>query len=109
MSYPKPVRPGGVPLHVGGHSRAAARRAGRFGDGLQPLGVHGEELAGPVGLMREEAEKAGRDPARLELSLGHLALRIDAAKAERLAAQGADRVVLAPATVRMSSTRHDDR
>lgn len=88
MSYPKPVRPGGVPLHVGGHSRVAARRAGRFGDGLQPLGVHGEELAGLVGLMREEAEKAGRDSARLELSLGHLASRIDAA-------QGADRVVLA--------------
>jgi probable F420-dependent oxidoreductase len=95
MSYPKPAQPGGVPLHVGGHSRAAARRAGRFGDGLQPLGVHGEELAGLLRLMREEAEKAGRDPAGLELSLGHLVSRIDAGKAERLASQGADRVVLA--------------
>lgn len=95
MSYPKPARPGGVPLHVGGHSRAAARRAGRYGDGLQPLGVAGEELAGPVALMREEAGKAGRDPDALELSLGHLVSRIDAGRAERLAAQGADRVVLA--------------
>ena len=95
MSYPKPAQPGGVPLHVGGHSRAAARRAGRLGDGLQPLGVAGEELAALVGLMRAEAEAAGRDPEALELTLGHLAGRIDEGKAERLAAQGADRVVLA--------------
>ena len=30
-SFPKPVRPGGVPIHIGGHSEAAARRAGRLG------------------------------------------------------------------------------
>lgn len=95
MSYPKPAQRGGVPLHIGGHSRAAARRAGRHGDGLQPLGVHGDALSALVRLMREEADRAGRDAARLELSLGHLVSRIDATKAERLAAQGADRVVLA--------------
>lgn len=95
MSFPKPVRPGGVPLHVGGHSRAAARRAGRYGAGLQPLGVAGEELAGLVGLMREEAERAGRDPDALELTLGHLVDRVDAGRADRLAALGADRLVLA--------------
>ena len=103
MSYPKPVRAGGVPLHIGGHSRAAARRAGRYGDGLQPLGVAGDELAALVVLMREEAEKAGRDPDGLELSLGHLVARIDVERAERLAAQGADRVVLA-----MTPTRDID-
>lgn len=95
MSYPKPAQPGGVPIHVGGHSRAAARRAGRRGDGLQPLGVAGEELASLVALMREEAERAGRDPAALELSLGHLVSRITPEKAESLAALGADRIVLA--------------
>ncbi|MCB9416064.1 MAG: TIGR03619 family F420-dependent LLM class oxidoreductase, partial [Mycolicibacterium sp.] len=42
MSYPKPARPQGIPVHIGGHSRAAARRAGRLGDGLQPLGVAGD-------------------------------------------------------------------
>ncbi|KQZ75577.1 MULTISPECIES: LLM class F420-dependent oxidoreductase [unclassified Nocardioides] len=95
MSYPKPAQPGGVPLHVGGHSKAAARRAGRYGDGLQPLGVAGEELAALVKLMRTEAEGAGRDPEALEVSLGHLVSRIDQPRAERLAAQGADRIVLA--------------
>lgn len=92
---PRPTRATGVPLHIGGHSKAAARRAGRHGDGLQPLGVAGDELAGLVALMHAEAETAGRDPGSLELSLGHLVTRIDATKAERLAAQGASRVVLA--------------
>lgn len=100
MSYPKPARPGGIPIHIGGHSRAAARRAGRLGDGLQPLGVAGEELSGLVALMRAEAESAGRDPDRLELSLGHLAARIDPGRAARLEAQGASRVVLATTPTR---------
>ncbi len=60
MSYPKPV--GRVPIHIGGHSRAAARRAGRIGDGLQPLGVAGEGLSELVSVMRTTAEEAGRDP-----------------------------------------------
>ena len=95
MSYPKPVRPGGVPLHVGGHSLAAARRAGRRGDGLQPLGVGKEELAELVDVMRAEAERSGRDPGALELTLGHTTARITAEKAGALAARGADRIVLA--------------
>ncbi|QIX25606.1 LLM class F420-dependent oxidoreductase [Nocardioides sp. JQ2195] len=95
MSYPKPAQAGGVPLHIGGHSKAAARRAGRHGDGLQPLGVMGEELAALLKLMRTEAEQAGRDPEALELSLGHLVTKINQDRAEKLGAQGADRIVLA--------------
>jgi probable F420-dependent oxidoreductase len=91
---PAPVR-GSIPIHVGGHTKAAARRAGRLGDGLQPLGVAGDELADLRLIMAEAAEDAGRDPAALELSLGHLVTRIDAAKAERLETAGATRVVLA--------------
>ena len=92
---PRPARASGVPIHVGGHSVAAARRAGRFGDGLQPLGVAGDELARLVDVMRREADDAGRDSDALELSLGHLVTRIDASRAERLAEQGASRIVLA--------------
>ncbi|HEX6311877.1 MAG TPA: LLM class F420-dependent oxidoreductase, partial [Acidimicrobiia bacterium] len=33
-SYPKPVQENGIPIVVGGHSPAAARRAGRLGDGF---------------------------------------------------------------------------
>lgn len=93
MSYPKPSSR--IPIHIGGHSRAAARRAARLGDGFQPLGVSGPELAALLTLMRDEAAAIGRDPAELEVSLGHLVTKIDTDRAGSLAAQGADRIVLA--------------
>jgi probable F420-dependent oxidoreductase len=91
--YPKPGAR--VPIHIGGHSRAAARRAGRLGDGFQPLGVGGSELTDLIAVMRREATQVGRDPDTLELSLGHLVTKIDADRADKLAALGADRLVLA--------------
>jgi probable F420-dependent oxidoreductase len=92
--YPKPVARGGVPIHIGGHSRAAARRAGRLANGFQPLGVAGPDLASLLTLMRDEAAAAGRDPAALEVSLGHSVTKIDAERAGGLLDQGADRIVL---------------
>jgi probable F420-dependent oxidoreductase len=103
-SYPKPAAR--VPIHVGGHSRAAARRAGRLGDGFQPLGVGGSELTDLITVMRDEASGVGRDPDALELSLGHLVTKIDADRAYKLAALGADRVVLGmPPTADLSDAR----
>jgi probable F420-dependent oxidoreductase len=93
MCYPKPSPH--VPIHIGGHSKAAARRAGRLGDGFQPLGVSGLALDVLVGIMRDEATKFGRDPETLELSLGHLVTKIDPDRAGKLASMGADRIVLA--------------
>lgn len=92
---PKPVAGPKLPVHIGGHSPAAARRAGRLGDGFQPLGVTGAPLDALLALMRDEASAAGRDPAGIEVSLGHAVTKIDAERAGRLAAQGADRLVLA--------------
>ncbi|MBV9092162.1 MAG: LLM class F420-dependent oxidoreductase [Mycobacteriaceae bacterium] len=93
--YPKPAQGPGLPVHVGGHSRAAARRAGRLGDGFQPLGVAGARLQSLLGDMRDAASQAGRDPSVLELTLGHLVTKIDAERAARLAEMGAERIVLA--------------
>lgn len=95
LCSPKPVAGQHLPVHIGGHSKAAARRAGRFGDGFQPLGVTGAELDSLLMLMRDEAQDAGRDPADIEVSLGHSVTKIDAERAERLTTQGADRLVLA--------------
>jgi probable F420-dependent oxidoreductase len=92
---PKPVNGQHLPVHIGGHSKAAARRAGRFGDGFQPLGVSGAQLGDLLTLMRDEAAMAGRNPASIEVSIGHSVTKIDTERAERLAAQGADRLVLA--------------
>jgi alkanesulfonate monooxygenase SsuD/methylene tetrahydromethanopterin reductase-like flavin-dependent oxidoreductase (luciferase family) len=56
-SYPKPVKKN-VPIHVGGHSLAAARRVGRYGDGFFPTIVNPEKLKEPFALVRSEAEKS---------------------------------------------------
>jgi probable F420-dependent oxidoreductase len=61
---PRPANPGGVPLIMGGHSGAAARRAGRLADGFFPA------VADPAPLFaecRRAAEEAGRDPGAIEL------------------------------------------
>jgi probable F420-dependent oxidoreductase len=92
--YPKPAQRR-LPIHIGGHSVAAAKRAGRLGDGFQPLGVAGRQLSQLVAVMREEAERAGRDPEALELSLGHMVAKVDMDRAAKLTELGASRVVLA--------------
>lgn len=63
---PRPTR--SVPVHVGGHSPAAARRAGRLGDGFLPLGVGPDELARLRRILEESARDAGRDPSAIEIS-----------------------------------------
>jgi probable F420-dependent oxidoreductase len=69
---PAPVAPGGVPIIVGGHSDASARRAGRLGDGFLPIVASGDsfaaETAHRLDVMRAAAEEAGRDPDAIEIS-----------------------------------------
>jgi len=94
-SYPKPARPGGVPIHIGGHTSVSIRRAARRGDGWVPLGVEGEELVRAIAMLRREAEAAGRDPDAIELTLGALASKATVDTVEELAALGAGRVTMA--------------
>ena len=56
---------GTVPIIVGGHSRPAARRAGRLGDGYFPARGAPADL---IGLARQAAEEHGRDPDTLEIT-----------------------------------------
>lgn len=69
---PKPAQHDGIPIYVGGHSEAAARRAGRLGDGFMPLGLggYGMDTTKLVETMRAAAEEAGRDPNALEVISG---------------------------------------
>lgn len=68
VSEPRPVQRGGVPIVIGGHSSAAARRAGRLGDGFYPLGVSPERLAELRRIMDDAARACARDPAAIELT-----------------------------------------
>src|SRR5580658_382607 len=61
--YPKPVQKGGVPIHVGGHSPAAAKRAGRYGDGFFPALAEIPKLKELFALMNSEAEKPDATPS----------------------------------------------
>lgn len=62
---PKPPQGGGIPLWIGGGSPAALRRAGRVGDGWMASGLLGEAAATAISTVKEEAERAGRDPEAL--------------------------------------------
>ncbi len=60
-THPKPVRPEGIPIHIGGHSPPSIRRAARRGDGWQPLGLWGEELAEALARLQAACGAVGRD------------------------------------------------
>lgn len=79
-SYPKPVQQPGVPIVVGGHTELAARRAARYGDGFFPGVTEDEKLRWLLGVMREECEKLGRDPAEIEVTSGRVAPTPDSVK-----------------------------
>jgi probable F420-dependent oxidoreductase len=92
-SNPKPVQPGGIPIVVGGHSQAAARRAGRLGNGFFPGRFRDEDLQPLLETMRASATEAGRDPAAIEITAGG-ALDLDGVR--RFADLGVERVVIPP-------------
>jgi probable F420-dependent oxidoreductase len=87
--YCLPRPPAGeVPIIIGGHSRAAARRAGRLGDGFFPArGVPAELLD----VVRSSAEAAGRDPDRIEITTS---MPDDLGQLPELARAGVDRVLV---------------
>jgi len=103
--HPTPLRPGGVPVHVGGMSRAALRRVVERGDGwvaLHDLSV--PDTSGLVDLLRllearlEEAGRARDDVhavVRLVGGSGDQAAELPALAAS-LARAGFDEVVVDP-------------
>jgi len=91
-SFPKPLAE--LPIHVGGSSRAAARRAGRRGNGYFPGGrMTPEERRAQIELMRSTAEDAGRDPDALELTRWG-SIDMGPEDVEARAEEGVDRLVV---------------
>ena len=97
ISRPRPTQ-GSVPIVVGGHSKAAARRAGRLGDGFFPGRGSHEDLAELITVMRATAVEHDRDPDAIEITAGgNGALggkALDEVKA--LADLGVSRVIIPP-------------
>lgn len=90
ISRPQPAQ-GSVPIVIGGHSEAAARRAGRIGDGFFPASPKG--LGPLLDVMRKAAEDAGRDPDAIEITTGAFPT---ADKIAELEALGVSRIAFAP-------------
>ncbi len=106
-SYPKPLQVGGVPIHIGGHSETAARRAGRLGDGFHPLGLDPETLSERMAILRHTADEYGRDPDVIELSLGGHLTTVDRAAVDAMAELGAHRMVISTATADLDTLRRE--
>jgi probable F420-dependent oxidoreductase len=93
----RPQPPGGtIPVHVGGHSTAAAERAGRIGDGFFPFGVTRDEIVSLTEVMRRSADEVGRDPASIEVTVQCNVTAGEEALAEVTALEqlGATRVII---------------
>ncbi len=67
--YPKPVQQPHIPIWVGGHSRPALRRVARYGDCWHTTRQTPDFVAQNLPYLREQAERAGRDPASISISL----------------------------------------
>jgi len=68
FAWPKPRQKPWPPIHVGGGWPAGAKRAVQWGDGWIPVGIP-DVAAAKLPELRRMAEAAGRDPARLEVSI----------------------------------------
>jgi probable F420-dependent oxidoreductase len=91
---PKPVQRPWPPIHVGGESEAALRRAATLGDGWDGLAHSVESAAQTTARLRELRRAAGREHERFEVSLGgRLRAPDDIARWEDA---GVDRLVVSP-------------
>jgi probable F420-dependent oxidoreductase len=93
---PKPRRPGGIPVWIGGHTPRALRRAGALGDGWHPIIMRAPARLDPgeygdkVKVIHDAARAAGRDPASITLTL-RVPMAVEARRARR--ATAGDRVL----------------
>ena len=66
---PKPVRPEGIPIWLGGESRGQLERVGKYADGWLATRMSLPTLEQSFGCAKEAAAKAGRDPSKLKLAV----------------------------------------
>ncbi|QXJ19857.1 TIGR03619 family F420-dependent LLM class oxidoreductase [Actinomadura graeca] len=80
---PRPLQPGGPPILLGGASEGALRRAGRLAAGwVSASRADPAALGRSVGIVRDAAERAGRDPGALRF-VCRAAVRVRPAAAGR--------------------------
>lgn len=91
---PKPTRPGGPPILVGGESPRALRRAATVGDGWLGMAHTPASAAERAAELRRLAVDAGRDPAAVTVTVMGEVERAD--DLDRWADAGVDRLIVTP-------------
>jgi probable F420-dependent oxidoreductase len=92
--YPKPVQKPHPPLHFGGESEAALRRAADLGQGWYGFNLEPEELAPRVQRLATLLAERGRRLEELEVSVSPYLKGADADKLARYREAGADQVIV---------------
>jgi alkanesulfonate monooxygenase SsuD/methylene tetrahydromethanopterin reductase-like flavin-dependent oxidoreductase (luciferase family) len=67
--YPRPVRPGGIPVMIGGDTEIAQKRVARTGDGWLAFNLPVDEAPARVARLKQLTREAGRDPDALRISV----------------------------------------
>ncbi len=68
-AYPKPVQKPHPPILLGNNTENARQRVVDFCDGWMPIAARAGDLAAGITDLRARAEKAGREPASIAVSL----------------------------------------
>ena len=99
--FPKPVQQPHPPVLLGGKAANVFKRVVAWGDGWIPNGVTPDELREGRATLDRLAEGAGRDPASIQVSLGHVP--VDRRLIDQYADAGAVRV-----NVRLDGATEDE-
>jgi len=93
---PKPVQKPTIPIHIGGSSAAALRRAGSLGDGYIDIGARSvDEVAERLAVIDDHRQVSGRTELPFEVTVS-AELFGSAEQHQRLAAMGVARVLAHP-------------
>jgi probable F420-dependent oxidoreductase len=92
---PKPAQVGGIPLHIGGDSAAALRRAGTVGEAWMPMNHAIDDLASAAERIARWREEAGRR-GRTEITYMAEVAGDGDGDVDRLARAGVDRAIVKP-------------
>ena len=90
--YPKPVQAPHPPIHVGGETPAALRRAARLGQGWHTFNRSPAELATGMAELDVHLEAAGRSRAELRITVCPYFEQLSPEAVEQYAEAGADAV-----------------
>lgn len=91
--YPKPEQSPHVPIHVGGESDAAIRRAARFGDGWYTFNRPPSEVGEPMARLNELLEQNGRTRSDVQVSVSPYLLPLTPEMVTEYGESGVDRVI----------------